>query len=817
MVLSVVAQGVSLTNIYDFSTQLSTDSVSFEGLTFTDDGTLWISSAPNSGTAQLFSVDLDTTSILSQSDYSNAVTGDAFGGWLTSPFNPVALASDGTDLFVGSNGKSTWLYNYLYSTDSSGTLGDDPVQFSGSACNDPEGATYLNGDFYVTCEESDTVVKLNSDGSVETVLSGFTALGLASTDSELIVGDYDNHDLVLYDLTLGLETERIDLETLFPDYEVEVSPGDIRCVPDPDGLAYWNGAIHMSFEHDLRVFEISLDEQATPSPSPSPSPTPTPLPDPISFIKDGDGQGSILVNGVVVCDPACTSTQVPYVDGDTLTIDATPESDSTFDGWKINGDTVSGAATIVSGDTVTAIFALIPAPTADFTAFPLRGYAPLTVTVRSTSQGDIDSYAWSFGDGGSATEDATSHVYETPGTYEISLTVSNGGGSDTLTQVGLIEVLRDNLPPVITIGSPDGQLPVAAGSLQVSGTIEDDGALDTVLVNDVIATVSGDAANGYSFSATVPLENGNQILHAAVKDDGGEFGFASRLVQVDGDGPEIEISAPRQGTAVNSLTPSIAMSFSDFFSNVDPTSVQITLVDSNNVSMDISGDLTISASGASGSLSTALDENSSYTLNVSISDSLGNAGQASSLFYVPLDPASIVPPAQPDDAGWIVGTVYDASTCNEHLSTCSGLAGARVTVAYGGTDGEAVAGTILTGPTGDFQFPVTETNIYWLKVEKELYTFAQREVEVVRDRGTATSDIYLTPLDSAVTYCTESGCSHESADGLMQVEIPVGAIPAGQTVEVRATNFSHVEFLPSGALPPGTAETYAFNLGNDLV
>ena len=192
--------------------------------------------------------------------------------------------------------------------------------------------------------------------------------------------------------------------------------------------------------------------------------------------------------------------------------------------------------------TVTAIFRLIPPPTADFTASPLRGYAPLTVTVRSSSRGDIDSYAWDFGDGGSAEEDPAAHVYETPGSYDVSLTVSNGGGSDTLTQSGLIEVLRDNTPPVVTIESPDGQSAVAVGSVQVSGTIADDGALEAVLVNDVIATVTGDAASGYHFSATVPLENGNRMLHAAVKDDSGEFGFAERLIQVDGEGPQIATS-----------------------------------------------------------------------------------------------------------------------------------------------------------------------------------------------------------------------------------------------------------------------------------
>ena len=68
---------------------------------------------------------------------------------------------------------------------------------------------------------------------------------------------------------------------------------------------------------------------------------------------------------------------------------------------------------------------------------------------------------------------------------------------------------------------------------------------------------------------------------------------------------------------MNSLTPSIAIAFDDFLSEIDVNSVQVTLVDAGGTSVDISGDLTISASGASGTLSAALSEDSSYTLNVS--------------------------------------------------------------------------------------------------------------------------------------------------------------------------------------------------------
>lgn len=55
-----------------------------------------------------------------------------------------------------------------------------------------------------------------------------------------------------------------------------------------------------------------------------------------------------------------------------------------------------------------------------------------TVTVdASNSTGQIDTYEWDFGDGTTATGQTVSHSYDTRGTYTVSLTVSNGGSTDT--------------------------------------------------------------------------------------------------------------------------------------------------------------------------------------------------------------------------------------------------------------------------------------------------------------------------------------------------------------------------------------------------
>jgi len=83
--------------------------------------------------------------------------------------------------------------------------------------------------------------------------------------------------------------------------------------------------------------------------------------------------------------------------------------------------------------TKTNFISVVLTPVANFTAAPQSGPAPLLVQFTDTSDGDPIRYSWQFGDQITSTEKNPYHLYESPGIYTVSLTVSNREGSDTKT------------------------------------------------------------------------------------------------------------------------------------------------------------------------------------------------------------------------------------------------------------------------------------------------------------------------------------------------------------------------------------------------
>ena len=84
-----------------------------------------------------------------------------------------------------------------------------------------------------------------------------------------------------------------------------------------------------------------------------------------------------------------------------------------------------------------------PAPVASFSGTPLSGFGPLTTDFTDSSEGSPTAWAWSFGDGGSSSDQNPQHVYGTvsaPTSYTVRLIVTSPFGESTSEQVNYVSV-----------------------------------------------------------------------------------------------------------------------------------------------------------------------------------------------------------------------------------------------------------------------------------------------------------------------------------------------------------------------------------------
>lgn len=250
----------------------------FEGLAFTADGSLWASIAadPLGTRREFWRLDVKDNVV------HQAIADSRFEP--TAQFaNPVALAGAGAQLIVGENFHAfrsrgfplndiLWAFTPGVSTPA---VPDWTFSLAVTDCDEVEGAAAARGKLYVSCQGDGTILELDpQSGQVGRKFAlNAQLLGLeAIDDRRLLVGDYSNHRLLVFDLGLEQVSESIDLASLFrgpgsdyfrltgEDYLVQVVPSEgFRRTPDPDGLAYRDGTIYMAFDGDLRIFAISLN------------------------------------------------------------------------------------------------------------------------------------------------------------------------------------------------------------------------------------------------------------------------------------------------------------------------------------------------------------------------------------------------------------------------------------------------------------------------------------------------------------------------------------------------------------------------------
>lgn len=156
-----------------------------------------------------------------------------------------------------------------------------------------------------------------------------------------------------------------------------------------------------------------------------------------------------------------TVSQVEFfLDGVSIGVDLTAPYSATALNVSNGTYQISAVATDDAGATSTDVISISVGnspPIAAFSASSISGLEPLTVDFDASASSDPDNdpltYSWDFGDGSTGVGVLATHTFASQGTYDVTLTVSDGnGGVSTATQQ--IEVLSSSCDLLSFFGVP---------------------------------------------------------------------------------------------------------------------------------------------------------------------------------------------------------------------------------------------------------------------------------------------------------------------------------------------------------------------------
>ncbi|MBI5030639.1 MAG: InlB B-repeat-containing protein, partial [Chloroflexi bacterium] len=205
-------------------------------------------------------------------------------------------------------------------------------------------------------------------------------------------------------------------------------------------------------------------------------------------------------SGVVTKSP----DQATYTYGQVVTLTAFANPGYAFANW--TGDALGTAnpvtITMDENKNVTANFT--PLPSANFDAWPQSGAIPLTVSMHIVSTANIATCSWTYGDGQTSTACTAyhNHVYNSGGTFTVSLTVTSPSGLiDTMTRINYISTV---IPcyALATSANPTGSGTTSASP--VPNCAND----NTKYISGTVVTLTANASSGYSFASWSGDANG---------------------------------------------------------------------------------------------------------------------------------------------------------------------------------------------------------------------------------------------------------------------------------------------------------------------
>ena len=223
-----------------------------------------------------------------------------------------------------------------------------------------------------------------------------------------------------------------------------------------------------------------------------------------------------------------------FGDGGT-SIEVSPVHEYTVAGTYTVTLTVNGPGGTSNAQTTITVIAAPVAPTAVFTPDVTEGTAPLTVTFTDASMGDITDRTWDFGDGTTSTEVSPVYIYNTAGTYTVTLTVNGPGGTNSAQSTITVTAAPVAPTAVFTPDVTDGTAP-----LMVTFTDTSTGDITDRLWDFGDGTTSTEVSPMYEYTVA-----GTYTVTLTVNGLGGTSNAQSTITVTDGaPTPDIVAEAP---------------------------------------------------------------------------------------------------------------------------------------------------------------------------------------------------------------------------------------------------------------------------------
>jgi len=168
-------------------------------------------------------------------------------------------------------------------------------------------------------------------------------------------------------------------------------------------------------------------------------------------------------------------------------------------------------------------------PVANLTTSSTSGMAPMEISFDASASvdedGSIVSYEWDFGDGSFAADERTTHIYDIPGVYTVSLTVTDNKEATASTAQTI--TITGNVVPVagFTATPTQGEIPLEV-TLDASASVDEDGSI----VSYEWDFGDGESEVGVKVSHTYH-EIGEYMVRLIVIDDKNGAGSAIETIQ----------------------------------------------------------------------------------------------------------------------------------------------------------------------------------------------------------------------------------------------------------------------------------------------